>query len=38
MIRISRAWIAHHKVQYGSNWRHIKDRFYAELKQAQGGR
>lgn len=38
MIRTSRAWVAHHKMQYGANWRHVEGRFLAELRQAQGGR
>lgn len=36
MIRITRAWVAHHKTQYGINWRHVSARFLAELAKSQG--
>lgn len=38
MIAPSRAWLAHHKAQYGRNWPHVERRFLDELKQSQGGR
>ena len=28
-----RAWFAHHRLQYGKNWKHVAPRFYEVMQK-----